>query len=138
MQSGVIGVAVDTRWEISYSHENTGSRTIIKSQIYQDGPPNSFSYELLGVTPSGIIAILTREHGGGTGIFHDIVFAVLTKMMKIDGYVDYVLVYLGQENLGDRPIGTDKIVLTGHELQIGRLTFTQPRDDVPERRIKLP
>ena len=96
-----------------------------------------FSYRYLGVSPSGIHALLTADSGGGSGRF----FSVLFLVFQSDDYADYdhtdtvlkrdriLLKCVGQLTLGDRYDG-DVTFIDG-KLSIGprRIFFPEYQPD---------
>lgn len=79
-----------------------------------------FEYRHVGVSRSGIHVLETRESGGGTGVFMDLLFVRLTVDALVGGErrQRVILTRLGGFVLGDRDDGV--VRLDGDRLTIGR------------------
>jgi hypothetical protein len=86
--------------------------------------PTFFDYRPVAVTPSGTFIVWTRDGGGGSGVFHNLLFFSLQQDMGIRQHYYEVKVkqrvllkILGSVSLGDRYYG--KVMYSNGVLDIG-------------------
>lgn len=93
-----------------------------------------FQYEYLGVLANGVHVVRVEDSGGGSGVFHSLLFLRTSRRPVLEGgrqRVRHILTVVGSEGLGDRTRAT--VELKGSEVTIRKRDFRGAEGWGPEQ-----
>jgi hypothetical protein len=106
----IIGANDSNRYHSTLSTQAGGTHSVIEAT---DANGESFSYEYLGCTPSGLHILKTKEYGAGAGVFYGLMLVTLSLDYSLDIAPErttkverLVMKKIGSISLGDRYNGT--------------------------------